>query len=232
MASRLKLARAQLVSAEQRWNGLVERHEFYEELVGERDDDQGGGDEGEGGGGGTISNGGRRRRIAAMAATTLTSTAMVPSTAPLLSRASAHLSVAGGRLQYAWRRYGRAPFYRSCGTASCALSVMVLWSEATLAVPFNLPPFAGLLGASAALGGVNDNNDDGGGGNRGILFQTAALVPLLYMSACVYGSLFKLSVFGPFCLRGHRQSLGVALIFNAQYLVRLQFPLAYNYLMM
>ena len=32
---------AQLVSAEQRWNGLVERAEFYEELVGERDDDRG-----------------------------------------------------------------------------------------------------------------------------------------------------------------------------------------------
>ena len=64
MASRLKLARAQLVSAEQRWNGLVERAEFYEELVGERDDDRGGGDDdegaGEGGGGGTISNGGGR----------------------------------------------------------------------------------------------------------------------------------------------------------------------------
>ena len=52
LASRLKLARAQLVSAEQRWNGLVERAEFYEELVGERDDDRGGGDEGEGEGGG------------------------------------------------------------------------------------------------------------------------------------------------------------------------------------
>ena len=30
---------AQLVSAEQRWNGLVERAEFYKELAGERDDD-------------------------------------------------------------------------------------------------------------------------------------------------------------------------------------------------
>ena len=64
MASRLKLARAQLVSAEQRWNGLVERAEFYEELAGERDDNRRGGDDdkgkGEGGGGGIISNGGGR----------------------------------------------------------------------------------------------------------------------------------------------------------------------------
>ena len=44
----------------------MERHEFYEELAGERDDNRGGGDdddgEGEGGGGGTISNGGGRSR--------------------------------------------------------------------------------------------------------------------------------------------------------------------------
>ena len=52
MASRLKLVRDQLVSAEQRWNGLVERHEFYEELAGERVDDRwvGNEDKGEGGG--------------------------------------------------------------------------------------------------------------------------------------------------------------------------------------
>ena len=60
MASRLKLARAQIVSTEQRWNGLAERADFYEELAGERDDNRGGGDngkgKGEGGGGGKISN--------------------------------------------------------------------------------------------------------------------------------------------------------------------------------
>ena len=64
LASRLKLVRAQLVSAVQRWNGLVEGAEFYGDLNGEWDGDRGGGDddkdEGEGGGGGTISNGGRR----------------------------------------------------------------------------------------------------------------------------------------------------------------------------
>ena len=65
LASRLNLARAQLVSAEQQWNVLVERSEFYKELEGERDNNHGGGndkDEGEvkGGGGGTLSNRGGR----------------------------------------------------------------------------------------------------------------------------------------------------------------------------
>jgi len=73
-------------------------------------------------------------------------------------------------------------------------------------------------------GGVMDLN--------GILFQIAALAPLLYMSICVSDGLFKVGGYGPFCLRGNRQSHGVALVFNAQYLVRLQFPLGYNYLLM
>jgi len=188
LGARLKLAQAQLVSSEQRWNGLVERHQFYSEL--------------------------------AEGATSPPGRAAIVSTAPLLSQANARLSVMGGYVRYYWRRYLRTPFYRFLGTSAAVLSAMVLWSEATLAIPFNLSPYAGFLGATDGITG------------RGVLFQIAALVPLLYMSACVYGSLFKLSIFGPFCLRGCRQSPGVALIFNAQYLVRLQFPLGYNYLMM
>jgi hypothetical protein len=74
---------------------------------------------------------------------------------------------------------------------------------------------------------ANDQAD-----NDGFLFQLAALIPLLYMSICVSRSFFNVSLFGPFKLRGNRQSHGVALVFNAQYLVRLQFSLAYNYLLM
>jgi hypothetical protein len=52
------------------------------------------------------------------------------------------------------------------------------------------------------------------------------------MSVCVYSSLFKISgFFGPYQLQQNHQSSNVALIFNAQYLVRMQFPLGYNYLM-
>jgi hypothetical protein len=106
---------------------------------------------------------------------------------------------------------------------SCAfLSGVVMWSEATLGIPFNLSPFAWVLRIF----------DGEGYKERGVLFQLAALLPLLYMSLCVYSSLFKLSIFGRYRLRGSKQSPGVALVFNAQYLVRLQFPLGYNYLLM
>jgi hypothetical protein len=53
------------------------------------------------------------------------------------------------------------------------------------------------------------------------------------MSLCAYTSLFKLVSFVPANphLGGHKQSDGPGLLFNTQILVRLQFPLCYNYLL-
>ena len=130
------------------------------------------------------------------------------------------LAAVNRQLRNLWFRFVRRPFYVLLGMASAGLSFMVLWSEATLSLPFNASPFAILLRLF----------DNGEKEDLGVLFQVAALVPLLYMSICVYSSLFKLSWFGSFRLRGKHQSPGFALVFNAQYLVRLQFPLGYNYL--
>lgn len=123
-------------------------------------------------------------------------------------------------IRFTWLVCMRPLFFRVLGMACATMSGAVLWSEATLAVPFNVSPFALALRMF----------DTPGNRDRGFLFQLAALLPILYMSTCVYSSLFKLSNFGPYRLRGDKQSHGVALLFNAQYLVRLQFPLAYNFL--
>jgi LMBR1-like membrane protein len=119
-------------------------------------------------------------------------------------------------IRYIWLTRLRNPSFRVLGMMCAVLSGVVLWSEATLWLPINASPFAWLLRW------FNET--------RGILFQLSALIPFLYMSACVYSSLFKLSLFGPYKLRGFKMSSGVALVFNAQYLVRMQFPLGYNYL--
>jgi hypothetical protein len=121
-------------------------------------------------------------------------------------------------LQYIWLFYVRRPWYKLLGASCAVLSIMVLWSEATLSLNFNVSPFALFLRFF----------DE----SRGPLFQLSALIPLLYMSICVYSSLFKLNIFGSYRLRGSKLSSGIALVFNAQYLVRLQFPLGYNYLTM
>jgi hypothetical protein len=146
-----------------------------------------------------------------------TRTLLEPS-ASFLTKISSKCQSVVGHMRYIWLVALRGLSYRVSGMACAGLSAMVLWSEATLAAPFNLSPFAWLLRAF--------DND------RGLLFQLAAMLPLLYMSLCVYSSLFKFSLFGRYRLRGSKQSQGVALIFNAQYLVRLQFPLAYNYMLM
>lgn len=143
---------------------------------------------------------------------------VVESDASCLAKLMGTCRSVGDHLRYIWLVYLRGPWFRVAGVASAVLSVMVLWSEATLAAAINLSPFALILRAFD--------------GHRGFLFQLAAMIPLLYMSLCVYGSLFKFSLFGRYRLRGSKQSQGVALIFNAQYLVRLQFPLGYNYLFM
>lgn len=138
--------------------------------------------------------------------------------ASCLVKLMANCSSIGEHLRYIWLVYLRSSWFRVAGIASAFLSLLVLWSEATLAAAFNLSPFALMLGAFE--------------GRRGLLFLLAAMIPLFYMSLCVYSSLFKFSLFGRYRLKGSKQSQGVALIFNAQYLVRLQFPLGYNYLFM
>jgi len=138
--------------------------------------------------------------------------------ASCLVKLMANCSSIGEHLRYIWLVYLRSSWFRVAGISSAFLSLLVLWSEATLAAAFNLSPFALMLGAFD--------------GRRGLLFLLAAMIPLFYMSLCVYSSLFKFSLFGRYRLKGSKQSQGVALIFNAQYLVRLQFPLGYNYLFM
>ena len=143
--------------------------------------------------------------------------------APLLNMADGQIiKTCNARLMYIWVRYLRATVYRITALFFAILSISIIWSEATLGSPYNLSPFALV---QEYLSSDDDDQD-------GILFQIAALVPLLYMAICTANGLFQVGRFGPYCLRGNRQSHGVALVFNAQYLVRLQFPLAYNYLMM
>jgi hypothetical protein len=129
-------------------------------------------------------------------------------------------------LQRTWVRYLRYPVYRCIAIITATLSVFVLLSEVTLGVPLNLSPFSWTLHALDRYHKEHNNS------TSRFLFQVTALIPLLYMSLCVYTCLAQISQLGPFCLRSNRQSTGVALIFNAQYLVRLQFSLGYNYLLM
>ena len=147
---------------------------------------------------------------------------VVDPSSSIVIKAYSHILTCGGKINYVWKKYVRSMAYRFLALYAVVLSGTILWSEATLSLPMNLSPFAMFLRL------FNGSESTA----RGLLFKMAALIPLLYMSLCVYTSLIKLSAFGMLTLRGQKQSHAVALMFNAQYLVRLQFPLGYNYLLM
>lgn len=197
--TQLKKAQERVISAELRWNELVDHNRIVSALMND-DNDTGSVASAQEGSDGTYNSN------------------LLSSAPPSFSccRRGNYL------LQRFWLRHLRYHTYRFIALTTAVLSVFVLLSEVTLASSLNLSPFSWTL---AAL-------DQWGGSSSQILFQLAALVPLLYMSICVYTCLFQMSLLGPYCLRGNRQSHGVALVFNAQYLVRLQFPLGYNYLLM
>jgi len=84
-----------------------------------------------------------------------------------------------------------------------------------MAFPVNLSPLGFIIRHSEPLGVA--------------WVQLLALIPLAYMSLCTFYSLFKLRVTGRLV---PRHTTPGALLFNAMYLIRLQFSLGYNYLVM
>ncbi len=61
-----------------------------------------------------------------------------------------------------------------------------------------------------------------------ILTQLVAFSTLAYMSVCTYSSLFRMNLGWVFTLQPNQESPATSLIFNAIYLCRLQFSLAFN----
>ncbi len=141
-----------------------------------------------------------------------------------VSHAMGKCAAVKSNLDYVWKKYLRGIFFRIGAILAWILSSVILWSEATLASKYNLSPFSRV---QEYLSTEDDHIK-----RDGLFFQIAVLIPLLYMAICVSTGLFSVGRFGPYSLRGHRQSTGTALVFNTQYLVRLQFSLGYNYLMM
>ena len=90
------------------------------------------------------------------------------------------------------------------------MSAMILWSELFMGLPMNLSPFGSMMQ------GIHSN--------AGVI-EVVSLIPLVYMSFCVYSSLFKVRLFGRQGLK-KGQSDGVSLCFSASYLVRMQFSVS------
>lgn len=109
------------------------------------------------------------------------------------------------------------------GAVVCAiLSAFILWSEMVMSTKLH-SPIGELMGAYNPGSSIGDA--------QVILVQAVSFLALMYMSVCMYWSLFRLNLGWAFTLQGPQQSPPSSLIFNGEYFSRLQFPLGYNFLM-
>ena len=122
----------------------------------------------------------------------------------------------------------RSFMYRSLSLVCVGLSIVVLWSECTLVMPYNLSPFGIFLNTAH---NCEESFDDKS--NSTIFLESVSLLlPLLYISVCVFWSLKKAMMFTSFKLNPNKMTSSVGLIFNAQNFIRIEFPLCYNFLLM
>ena len=99
-------------------------------------------------------------------------------------------------------------FYKLVAGCLVVMSALIVWSEVFMGISANLSPIGVLLKS------LHDNKG-GTEEEKSKLIELVALIPLAYMSVCVYGSLFKLRIFGRYGLR-KGLSDGGALVFNAE----------------
>lgn len=139
--------------------------------------------------------------------------------AGLLGCLGAQLAYYGAVIGYYWHTAALSLCVLRLLACVCwFLSICFLWSEVVLGSPLALSPYGALQQAF--------------GTNSPLAIQLSVAIPLAYVSCCAYRSLFKFKLFGEFSLQGPHQSLARPLLVNAAYLIRLQFPLAYNFLLL
>ena len=110
-----------------------------------------------------------------------------------LTKLNANLtSHINGTLDSKFEQKWKQKIYFVLGTVAGFLSLLIVWSEVFMGLGSSLSPF-GLL-----LSKIRSGEDVEA---RAHLIEFFAFVPLLYMSACVYGSLFKMRIFGNYGLR-------------------------------
>lgn len=119
-----------------------------------------------------------------------------------------------------WMVHVGPNFNKVMAFVTAIMSILLLWCESSIAIPFRLSVFGEMIHASDTANVVG--------------VQILVLLPLSYATWCTYSSLVKLKI--PFIdaltLHENAQTDAYALLFNAGYMSRLQFGLGANFLMM
>jgi hypothetical protein len=105
------------------------------------------------------------------------------------------------------------------GAIICAFfSIIILWCEMVMASDLESP-----LGYFMNAYHPSETSP--------ILVQAVSFIALSYMSVCTYWTLFRINIGWQYRLDGPQLSPPSSLIFNAEYLSRIQFSLGYNFLL-
>lgn len=123
------------------------------------------------------------------------------------------------RLRLFWRTKCYATFCRVSAIVCGLMSVLIMYSEITMATDSLESPVGELL----------VNMSDNGAGI--FMVQMIGFCALSYMSVCTYWAMFRMNLGWMFTLQPDQQSPATSLLFNATYLCRLQFSLAFNFLL-
>ena len=124
------------------------------------------------------------------------------------------------RARLHWRVKLYPVFCKCCALLCGAASVLILWSELTMAIRSLDSPVGKLLDSLADRGASI------------FMVQFFSFLALSYMSICTYWSLFRMNFGWAFTLQPNQQSPATSLLFNATYFCRLQFSLAFNFLLL
>jgi hypothetical protein len=117
-----------------------------------------------------------------------------------------------------WRKH---LFLWSCRILAilCAFgSLLIFYSELGMTFGVESPIGAIIVALSSSGAGI-------------FPIQLVSFLCLAYMSLCTFWSLFKMNLGWSYTLHGPHQSPDSSLLFNANYMSRLQFPLGYNFLL-
>lgn len=119
-----------------------------------------------------------------------------------------------------WRTKCYSWFCKISAVLCAIASAMILWSEVTMTTDSLESP----------VGVILTQLSDGGAGI--FIVQVFAFLALAYMSICTYWAMFRMNLGWAFTLQPNQQSPATSLLFNANYLCRLQFSLAFNFLLL
>eukprot|EP01039_Chlorochromonas_danica_P008285 gene8285-9135_t len=112
-------------------------------------------------------------------------------------------------------------FRTVCRVAAIVLgggSCLILWSEMVMASNLH-SPIGSMMGAYQLSQA------------KPVIVQAISFLFLAYMSMCTYWTLFRMNISWAYRLQGPQLSPPSSLIFNGEYLARLQFAVGYNFLL-